>query len=247
VKDVQDPPPLSSSPSKPPKCERIRRARWEKRLPSKYIISSDSTTSLDIDVEIETTDTNIKRRTKALVDCGATGLFIDTEYVRANSITTCPLARPIPVFNVDGTPNEAGMIREVAQVILRYKDHSERAQLTVTQLGKQTMILGFTWLREHNPEVDWQTKEVRMSRCPARCATCRSDLKQERQTAAQISACRAGPFPVTIEDVDDEDDYPHEGVTDPEEGVTMFGSRFGMGTPLDFNPHSRTFTSPCGK
>jgi hypothetical protein len=151
------------------------------------------------------------------------------------------------VFNVDGTPNEAGMIREVAQVILRYKDHSERAQLAVTQLGKQTMILGFTWLREHNPEVDWQTKEVRMSRCPARCATCRSDLKQERQTAAQISACRAGPFPVTIEDVDDEDDYPHEGVTDPEEGVTMFGSRFGMGTPLDFNPHSRTFTSPCGK
>ena len=139
------------------------------------------------------------------------------------------------------------MIREVAQVILRYKDHSERAQLAVTQLGKQTMILGFTWLREHNPEVDWQTKEVRMSRCPARCATCRSDLKQERQTAAQISACRAGPFPVTIKDVDDEDDYPHEGVTDPEEGVTMFGSRFGMGTPLDFNPHSRTFTSPCGK
>ena len=92
VKDVQDSPPLPPSPSKPPKCERIQRAHWEKCLPSKYIISSDSTTSLDIDVEIETTDTNIKRRTKALVDCSATGLFIDTEYVCANSITTRPLA-----------------------------------------------------------------------------------------------------------------------------------------------------------
>jgi hypothetical protein len=110
VKDVQ--PPL------PPKCECIRRTRWEKRLPRKYIISSDSTNSLDIDVEIETTDTSARHRTKALVDCGATGLFIDTGYVRANSITTRSLARPIPVFNVDGTPNEAGMIREVADVVL---------------------------------------------------------------------------------------------------------------------------------
>jgi hypothetical protein len=98
------------------------------------------------------------------------------------------------------------------------------------------MLLGFTWLREHNPEVDWQKKEVRMSRCPARCATCRSDLKLERETTAQISACRSGPFPVTIEDVDDEDDYPSEGAKDPEEGVTMFGSRFGIGTPLQFHP-----------
>ena len=75
-----------------------------------------------------------------------------------------------------------------------------------------------------------------MSRCPAHCATCRSDLKLERETAAQISACRSGPFPVTIEDVDDEDDHPREGAKDLEEGVTMFRSRFGIGTPLQFHP-----------
>jgi len=45
-------------------------------------------------------------------------------------------------------------------VILCYKDHSEWVQFTVMGLRKQDAILGYTWLREHNPEVDWIMKEV---------------------------------------------------------------------------------------
>jgi hypothetical protein len=106
------------------------------------------------------TDTAMKRNTNVLVDCGATGLFIDTEYVRSNNIPTCCLTTPIPVYNVDGTANEASAITEIADVILCYKGHAERTQFAVTSLGKQSMILGFTWLREHNLKIDWQTKEV---------------------------------------------------------------------------------------
>ena len=36
-----------------------------------------------------------------------------------------------PVFNVDGSPNEAGQISEVVDVVLRYKTHSERMLLAV--------------------------------------------------------------------------------------------------------------------
>ena len=67
------------------------------------------------------------------------------------------------MFNVDGTPNEAGSIQEVVDIVLHYQDHFEHVQFAVTGLGKQDMILGYTWLREHNPEVDWITKEVKMS------------------------------------------------------------------------------------
>jgi hypothetical protein len=35
--------------------------------------------SLLVDVEIESTDTTVKQCTQALIDCGATGCFIDTE------------------------------------------------------------------------------------------------------------------------------------------------------------------------
>src|SRR3981189_2765052 len=219
-------------PSPPPqKVARIRLANWERCLPKKFIIATTpSQNSLHIDVEIETTDTAMKRNMSALVDCGATGLFIDTEYVRLNNLSTHRLTTPIPVYNVDGTANEAGAITEITDVILRYKGHAERTQFAVTSLGNQNMILGFTWVREHNPEIDWQTKEVRMSRCPPQCSTCHAEAKVKRQAervaTAQIHACRTGSFPVLIEEIVDEDDYPSMGLGEPEGGVTDFDNGF---------------------
>ena len=31
------------------------------------------------------------------------------------------------------------------------------------------MILGMPWLTHHNPEIDWKTGEVKMTRCPEEC------------------------------------------------------------------------------
>jgi len=97
---------------------------------------------------------------KALLDSGATGNFIDQDFVRTKGINTQSLFRPILVYNVDGSPNEAGQISEVVDIVLRYKTHSERTLLAVSSLRKQNMILGYTWLKDHNLEVNWQTREV---------------------------------------------------------------------------------------
>jgi hypothetical protein len=84
----------------------------------KNIIMSTSENLVKLDVEIETMDMSVKHRANALVDSGATGLFMDLDYVCLNAINTCQLLLPIPAFNVDGSVNEAGEIREVAEVIL---------------------------------------------------------------------------------------------------------------------------------
>ena len=34
-------------------------------------------------------------------------------------------------------------------------------QLLVTGLGSQRIILGFPWLNEHNPDIDWKTGEFK--------------------------------------------------------------------------------------
>jgi hypothetical protein len=60
----------------------------------------------------------------------------------------------IPVYNVDGTANDTGMITDIADVILRYENHSEHTQLAITRLGKQSLILGYNWLCNHNPEIN---------------------------------------------------------------------------------------------
>jgi hypothetical protein len=43
--------------------------------------------------------------TQALIDCGATGCFIDIEWAKLNNIPTHPLSKPIPVY-VDSTAND---------------------------------------------------------------------------------------------------------------------------------------------
>jgi hypothetical protein len=59
--------------------------------------------SLTVDVEIELMDMAVRQCTQALINCGATGCFIDIEWAKLNNIPTRPLTKPIPVYNVDGT------------------------------------------------------------------------------------------------------------------------------------------------
>ena len=65
-------------------------------------------------------DTAETKSVTALLDSGATGMFIDQVYVKKSGFTTRTLSNPIPVHNVDGTPNEAGSIMDVVELNLRY-------------------------------------------------------------------------------------------------------------------------------
>jgi len=87
-------------------------------------------------VEIGTTNTSELHSVKALLDCGATGSFIDRDFVRSKGMNTWTLSCNIPVFNVDGSPNKARQISEVVDIVLRYKTHSKRMLLAVSGLGK---------------------------------------------------------------------------------------------------------------
>jgi hypothetical protein len=164
-------------------------------------------------VEIKSTETQRKQDIRALVDCGATGLFIDQEYVKSNRLPTKKLSRVIPVFNVDGTPNEAGCITEVVELIVRYEKHSEQALFAVTGLGRQNLSLGITWLKEHNPKIDWRTGKVEMTRClPCCCIGCRDEVRTERwnlkKEEASINACQTGPFSETADETSEPEDEP---------------------------------------
>src|SRR5882724_7108119 len=91
------------------------------------------------------------------------------------------LLRVIPVYNVDGTPNEAGHITEVIDLIVQYKDHSEQAIFHIMGIGCTMIILGHTWLMEHKPEIDWCMGDVNMTRCP----TSYTPNDQPNQTSAK--------------------------------------------------------------
>ncbi len=129
---------------------------------------------------LKTMDTMEEASSKAMVDTGATGDFIDQDFIRNAKLPTHKLSQPIPVYNVNGTPNEAGSIHEVMDMIMTYGGHSEQILLTVTQLGKQSMILRFSWLKKHNPEIDFCASTVKMTRClPHSCIGCKNEQRTE--------------------------------------------------------------------
>jgi hypothetical protein len=76
-------------------------------------------------IGLKTVDTHTFLNLVALLDCGATGLFIDRAYVRRNNITTCKLEHPVPVYNIDGTENVGGTITEEVTMIMSYQGHQE--------------------------------------------------------------------------------------------------------------------------
>jgi len=164
ISEPIDAPSLSSS-SAPDRTTQSRKPKWEKRLPKQLSVNTLDArgTSIILLIEVSTTDTSEVHSVKALLDSGATGNFIDRDFIRTKGINTQSISRPIPVYNVDGFPNKAGQISEVVDVVLHYKTHSERTLLAVSSLGKQNMILGYTWLKDHNLEVNWQTGEVQIN------------------------------------------------------------------------------------
>ena len=67
------------------------------------------------------------------------------------------------MHNVDGSANENGSVTEEVHITLHFRCHSERAHLTVGNLGQQMVIIGHSWLTLHNLEVDWAAQKVLMT------------------------------------------------------------------------------------
>jgi len=87
------------------------------------------------------------------------------------------LERPIMVRNVDRTNNSRGAIIHQVEANIYYKGHVERIRMDIYNLGKIEIILGIPWLAVHNPEINWEIREVKMTRCPPLCG--RVKIKEE--------------------------------------------------------------------
>jgi len=122
-----------------------------------------------LDIGIEKVDTYEGMTVKALLDSGATGMFMDKEMAQKYGFKMTKLERPLRVKNVNETENSRGKITHQVEVNVFYKNHMERMRMDVCNLGKTEVILGMPWLQAYNPEINWETGEVKMMRCLPLC------------------------------------------------------------------------------
>jgi hypothetical protein len=95
--------------------------------------------------------------TSALLDCGAGGIFISQDFVTERNIKTEP--RPFPLIMKDAAGRVLGTCTRIVTTTLVLGNHQEDITLEVGNV-KHPIILGITWLRRHNPLVDWVTGKI---------------------------------------------------------------------------------------
>jgi len=126
-----------------------------------------------LNIRIEKIDTHKGVAVKVLLDSGTMGIFMDKRTAAKHGFMLEKLKRPIMVRNVDGTNNSGGAITHQVEANVYYKGHVERIRMDVCDLGKTEVILGMLWLQAYNPEINWETGEVKMMRCPPLCSRTR--------------------------------------------------------------------------
>jgi len=118
---------------------------------------------------------------KALLDRGATDLFMDREFARKKGFKLEKLKNPLLVRNVDGIANVEGAIIHQVECNMFFKEHMKRARMDVCNLGRTEVILGIPWLAVHNPEIDWEKGEVKMTWCPPICEKKKQGMREKKQ------------------------------------------------------------------
>ena len=105
----------------------------------------------------------------ALLDSRANATFIDKAVVEWLGLPLEALANPIHIFNVDGSRNSAGDITHAVNLTVDFLGHREELHAKVTNLRKNSLILGYMWLKKHNPSIDWEKGMVKFNWCPRSC------------------------------------------------------------------------------
>ena len=132
-------------------------------------------------VGLEKLESHEEVAVRALLDSRATGLFMDTTFAKEKGFKMERMRKPLIVKNMDGTINVGGAITHQVECNMFFKGHVERVRMDICNLGKMEVILGMPWLAAHNPEIDWEKKEVKMTQYPPICRKKRSKESRQRQ------------------------------------------------------------------
>ena len=109
---------------------------------------------LFIPISLDKKEKNVE--TLGLIDSGAGGKFIDQSFAREEKLETKDLENPLVVYNVDGMLNKTGTIRKYVDLSMTINGRKMNERLLINGLGKLKIILGFPWLNEQNPVIDWK-------------------------------------------------------------------------------------------
>ncbi|KAL4007327.1 hypothetical protein ACER0C_001179 [Sarotherodon galilaeus] len=96
----------------------------------------------------------------ALLDSGAEQSFLDESLARKLGFPAVPLQEPLQVLALNGSPLAEITHRTADLTLVLSGNHVERVSLFLFKAPSTPLVLGFPWLKQHNPQIDWAQGRV---------------------------------------------------------------------------------------
>jgi len=162
-----------------------------------------------LNIEVEKVDIHEGITVKVLLDSGAIRMFMNKKMTARYRFRLQKLERPVMVRNVNGTNNSRGAITHQMEVNMYYKNYIERIRMDIYDLERTDVILDMPWLQAHNPEINWKTEEVKMTRCPPLYKR-NTKLKEEKKIKKKRQIVTLEKEKIVRWAVDDKEDWERE-------------------------------------
>ena len=124
-----------------------------------FTVASDNALTIAIEV---TDSKGYQQNLVALVDSGASGIFMNTLTAERMKLKQSLLQNPIRLLMADGTASADGCITKgINNHALTILNHVEQVSFLVTCIPGYDVVLGMSWLQKNNPIIDWVERSIK--------------------------------------------------------------------------------------
>ena len=97
-------------------------------------------------------------RARAMIDSGATGIFMNKQFIISLGWRTRQKRFPLRLTMFNGEAADA--ITDEIEAVLYFNGLSQRMTFDVTNTGNFDIILGLPWLKRFNPNISWVDETI---------------------------------------------------------------------------------------
>ena len=114
---------------------------------------------VDVDVKAADSESEGWVSTRAMVDCGGQGSFINDNFSQQYQLPCRPKSFPVSLILADGSQSQARPLTQYNPVLLRTAGNEEPLGLDIAPTSHD-IILGMPWLKKHDPAIRFGRQEL---------------------------------------------------------------------------------------
>jgi len=133
------------------------------------------TRSINVRVRVEWShiQESLSGEARLLLDSGATGAVLSSDWVKNTQVPCVCRKEPTPILDASGNHIPGSALHYTTTLDIYIGDHMTKMRFEVADMpaGKVNSYLPMSWLKDHNPDINWEKCRLkwRSEYCKAHC------------------------------------------------------------------------------